>query len=201
MSMNEANATSNMRNTLSNSAANSSEVKQAKQRGINYFNITVGIVGMLIACYGNLLNFSDTQKWCYLVGAILLLISSSLERQIFFIALQIIIAAGAAIAFAPIGLFFKAALPIILSVSAIGYFVVTGQFKDRLTALGCLGIAMLATGYAISNPIAYFLGALILMIYAFLSFRRGVTVAIIWTILNAVFAVTALHAVYSMIVV
>jgi len=183
-----------------NQTASSMGVNSPRQLGNHYFNILIGVIGMLVACYGNLLNFSDTQKWCYLVGAILLLISSLLERQVFFIALQIIIASGAAIAFAPISLFLKAAVPIILSVTAISYFIISGQFKDRLIALGCLGIAMLATGYAISNPIAYLLGALILMVYSFLSFRRGVTVAIIWTILNAVFAATALHAVYLMII-
>lgn len=171
---------------------------QPKVIGNHYVNIAIGVIGMLIACYGNLIHNAITQKWCYLIGAILLFISSILERQKFFIILQIIITAGAAIAFAPIFPWQKAAVPISLSVIAIIYFIVSKQLKDPLTALGCLGIVLLAAGYAVTNPIIFFFGSFILMIYAFISYRRGVAIALIWAILNALFAATASLAVYRM---
>lgn len=158
----------------------------------------LGIIGMFIACYGNLSHDINLQKWSYLIGAFLLLISSSLEKQKFFIILQIIIISGAAVAFAPFPPFYKAAVPIILSILAIIYFIASKQLKDPLTAFGCAGIALLAAGYAITDPIIFFLGSVVLMLYSYLSFRRGVRIALLWAILNAVFAATAAITVYRM---
>ncbi len=166
--------------------------------GNHHVNLMIGVVGMLIASYGNLVHQITTQKWCYLIGAILLLLSSLLEKQKFFIALQIIISAGAAVAFASFPPLYKAAVPIILSILAIIYFIATKQLKDPLTAFGCLGIALLAAGYAVTNPIIFFLGAFVLMLYSYGSFRRGVSIALLWAILNAVFVITASLAVYRM---
>lgn len=172
--------------------------KTAKPTAISpaKINVIIGVVGMLIAMVGNLLPFSDTQKWCYLLGGILLLISSALERQIFFIALQIIIVAGAAVAFSSWPVLLKAALPIVLSVAAIVYFAKRNLLTDRLMLFGSLGIAILAAGYAVSNPVIYLLGAFVLMIYSFMSFRRGVKIALVWAILNALFSITAAVTVY-----
>lgn len=166
--------------------------------GNHYFNLAIGIIGMLIATYGNLVHQLTTQKWCYLIGALLLFISSLLEKQKFFIALQIIIGAGAAVAFTTYPPLYKAAVPIILSIVAIIYFIATKQLKDPLTAFGCIGIALLAAGYAVTNPIIFFLGAFVLMLYSYGSFRRGVGIALLWAILNAIFSVTAAMAIYRM---
>ncbi len=166
--------------------------------GNHYVNLAIGVVGMLIASYGNLVHQLNTQKWCYLIGALFLLLSSLLEKQKFFIALQIIIAAGAAVAFTAYPPLYKAAVPIVLSILAIIYFIASKQLKDPLTAFGCLGIVLLAAGYAITNPIIFFLGSFVLMIYSYGSFRRGVSIALLWAILNALFAVTAAMAVYWM---
>lgn len=167
--------------------------------GNHYCNIAIGVLGMLIASYANLLSHGDTQKLSYLISAVLLLLSSILERQKFFIALQIIIVSGTLIAFAPIGVFLKASVPILLSMFAIIYFIATGQWKDRVTGFGCLGIAILAVGYAVTNPVIYFLGAFILAIYSFISYRRGITIALVWAILNVMFAITAAVGIYKML--
>ena len=146
--------------------------------GNHYVNLAIGVAGMLIASYGNLVH--------------------QLKKQKFFIALQIIISAGAAVAFTSYPPLYKAAVPIILSILVIIYFIASKQLKDPLTAFGCLGIALLAAGYAVTNPIIFFLGAFILMIYSYGSFRRGVSIALLWAILNGLFAVTAASAVYRM---
>lgn len=158
----------------------------------NYWvNLFIGIIGMLITCYGNLLPYSDAQKACYLIGSLFLFTSSSLERQPFFIILQIIIASGAAIAFAPIPALIKESVPSILSIMALGYFYKQGQLKDKLTIAGVIAIAILAVGYAITEPIIYFSGSFLMMFYSLFSFRRGVKIALVWAILNAVFVITA----------
>ena len=167
--------------------------------GNHKINIAIGVFGMLIACYANFLVPSNLQKLSYLIAAILLFTSSILERQKFFIILQIIIIVGTAIAFTSFSTPLKALFPITLSVLAIIYFFLDGKLHDRLTLLGCLGIILLATGYAITNPIVYFLGSLVLMVYSFISYQRGVTIALVWAILNALFTVTSLVAVYYLV--
>lgn len=164
--------------------------------GNHKINLLIGIIGMLIASSGNLLTEAILRKECFLIGAILLLISSLLERQLFFILLQIIIVVGTAIAFTSLSPLYKTLVPIVLSIIAIIYFISQGLLKDWLTFIGCLGIAFLAAGYAITEPVIYLLGAVTLMIYSFGSYRRGVTIALLWAILNAVFALTAIIAVY-----
>lgn len=160
------------------------------------FNLSIGAVGMLLATYANLLTPNLTQKWCYFIAALALLVSSVLERHKFFAILQIIVVAATAIAFTSFSLWTKAALPVSLSILSIVYFIYTGECKDRLTAFGCLGILLLAIGYATINPIAFLFGALVLMIYSYTSFQRGVTIALLWAILNAMFSITASIAIY-----
>jgi hypothetical protein len=164
--------------------------------GNHAFNLFIGVVGMLISSYGNLIHQLHTQKWCYFFGASLLLVSSLLERHKFFIALQIIIVAGTITAFTPFSFLLKAAIPIILSAITIIYFAITKQLEDKLTLLGSLGIAFLAAGYAVSRPIVFFFGAVVLMIYSFISYRRGAAIALIWALLNVIFAATATVAIY-----
>lgn len=175
----------------------SKPISNAQNRfGYYWLNLLLGILGMAIACYGNLLPFSVAQKICYFVGALLLLLSSILEKQLFFIVLQIIIASGAGIALLTIPPSYKAAFPIVLSILAIVYFVKQRQLQDKVMSLGVLGIAVLAAGYAITKPSVYFLGASLLMVYSFLSYHKGVKIALLWAVLNAVFAITAALAIY-----
>jgi hypothetical protein len=166
--------------------------------GNHYVNLAISIMGMLIASYGNLVSELDIKKWCYLIGALLLLLSALLEKQKFLIALQIIISGGAAIAFTDYPPLYKEAVPIGLSILAIIYFIMTRQFNNLLTIFGCFGITVLAAGYAVTNPIIFFLGASVLMVYSYESFKQGVDIALLWAILNALFCVTATLAIYRM---
>ena len=164
--------------------------------GNHRFNVAISVVGMLIVIFGNLITHLILQRICYLSGGLLMLISAILERQTFFVILQFIISAGALIAFAPLPPALKAAVPLILSIIAIIYFAKQGLLKDGLTILGCVGLVMLATGYSITHPIVYLLGAAALTIYSFGAYRRGVAIGLLWGILNAIFVTTAGVAVY-----
>ncbi|WP_010598031.1 hypothetical protein [Rickettsiella massiliensis] len=77
-----------------------SELTLPKSWGNHYANIGLGVVGMLIIIAGTLTTSVYPQKICYLVGGLFLLLSSILERQLFFSLLQIVISSGALIAFA-----------------------------------------------------------------------------------------------------
>lgn len=165
----------------------------------NLVNLSVGIIGMLLATYANLLpQMSLLQKSFYFIGAVLMLISSTLEKQRFFMVLQLVIVGSTAIAFAPLAPIIKTSFSVACSVIAILYFIFTGQCKDKLTIFGCLGIAILAIGYAVTNPVIYLLGSIALFIYSLLSYKRGIKIAIVWVIMNIVFSITAGIAVWEM---
>jgi hypothetical protein len=159
-------------------------------------NIGLGVIGMLVIIAGTLLPL-PTQKICYLIGGLFLLVSSILEKQLFFSLLQTVISFGALIAFAPISVFLKAASPICLSIIIIFYFIHRGLLHDRLHQIGCLGLIFIAVGYAISHPLVYFLGGLCLIIFSFGAFRRGIQLGLLWGILNAVFSFTSGVATYK----
>lgn len=168
--------------------------------GNHRINIAIGVLGMLIVIAGNLIANLVIQKTCYLSGGILMLASAVLERQIFFIILQCIISAGALVAFASLSHALKASVPLILSVMAIIYFAKKRLLKDWLTMLGCVGLILLATGYSVTHPVIYLLGAVVLTIYSFGVYRRGVELGLLWGILNAIFVITAGVAVYRLFI-
>lgn len=170
---------------------------QPRSLGSHSINIALGVIGMLIIITGTLVTSLPTQKSCYLVGGLFLLLSSLLERQLFFTLFQIVISSGALIAFAPIPALYKTLLPIGLSISVITYFIKQGKFKDPLNRLGCLGLIFLAIGYAITHPLIYFLGALCLTIFSFAAFKQGIRLGLVWGILNALFSITAGMATYK----
>lgn len=173
------------------------ENTQPEPIGSHKLNIAIGCLGLLVAAYGNLLvQGHPFQKWCYLIGGLLLFLSSILERQTFFTILQFVLSAGAAISFATLSPPLKAAVPITLTVIAIIYFTARGELKDKVLILGCVGLALLALGYAVSNPLINLSGAVALTIFSYLSFRRGIDIALIWTILNVVFTITSAIASY-----
>jgi len=155
------------------------------------FSIGIGTIGMIGIIAGTFLQPTVTQKLCFLLGGLLMLVSSIIERHKFLTVLQIVTVSGASMAFTPFTVGQKMIVPIGLTVLSLIAFAVKGELKDRLTLLGSVGLGCLAVGYATSNPILYFLGGVFLAIYAFASYFKGVKIALLWAILNSVFSVTA----------
>lgn len=164
--------------------------------GNHRFNLFLAVIGLLLATYGNFLPFTNTQKYVYLFASIFLLASSILERQLFFVLMQIVVLSGTTIALLSIHSFFKLLVPFSFSMIACLSFAATGALKEHATKIGCIGMVLLALGYAVSHPIIYLLGGASLTVYSAIAYKRGVDVALVFAILNAVFTVTASVAVY-----
>lgn len=158
-------------------------------------HLMIGLVGMLIVIAGTLITPGVTQKVLYLVGALFMLTSAALEHQVFFVILQIIIVVGAAVALTHWSFWIKAIVPLVCSFAALIYFYYTKALHDHLTQVGCGGLIAIALGFANSSPIIYLIGGILLAIYGFWSFRRGVKIALLWAILNSIFAFTSLVAI------
>lgn len=179
------------------------EVTQTNQPGstINKSSISlsIGLIGMLIVICGTLISTGLTQKILYLVGAVFMLSSAAMERQTFLVILQVVIVSGTVVAFTHWPYLAKSIIPIAFSIAALFYFYFTGALRDRVTQIGCGGLMAIALGFANSDPIIYFIGGTLLAIYGFGSYKRGIKIALLWAILNAIFALTSLVAIYHWI--
>jgi len=160
---------------------------------------SLGVIGMGFPIYGNLIPPSALRAECFVIGAILMLLAAVIERELFFSVLQLVVLAGAAMYFTSFSLVARAAVPIVLAGSFLLYFAYSGRLQDKLTLFGSIGIAILAIGYAVSSPFVYFAGGVILTIYATMSYRRGVSIAILWAILNFIFSIAAAINIYHYI--
>ncbi|MGD9107663.1 MAG: hypothetical protein PVI75_00630 [Gammaproteobacteria bacterium] len=163
-----------------------------KGRKLHQITFTLAIIGLLVTIAGNFFDISITKKLCYFVGTVFLLTPAVLERNTFFIILEIILMIGTIIAFFPVAFIWKSSIPVGLGIIAAIYFGFSGQLKDYLTWLSVIGILVGTWGYAVTNPIIYFCAGTIITTYSFCSFRRGETIALVFGILNVIFTVTAL---------
>lgn len=161
------------------------------------FTRALGAIGMLFPITANFIPPSDTRAMCFVIGCILMFIAAAVERELFFSMLQLIVLSGAGMHFAPVSDTIKAAVPITFMVLTLLYFTYTGRMSDKLTLFGSAGIAILSMGYAEANPYIYLTGGFILAVYSTISYLRGVTVAILWSILNIFFTFAALYNIYN----
>lgn len=154
----------------------------------------LGIVGMGFLIVGNFFPPSTARALCFIAGCLFLLVPPAVEFNLFFICLQLVALSGAVMYFIEIPLILKATIP--LSVFAVFsiYFYRAGLI-DKLTAIGVLGVGFLALGYGLIRAEIYFFGGLLLTIYSWLSFRQGVTIALMWAITNTFFTLAASYAI------
>jgi len=156
-----------------------------------YLTRCIGAFGMVFPITAQFLPQSDMQASLYIIGSLLMLIAAAWEKSLFFSMLQIIVLAGASMYFTPYSMAIHALVPIALAIATCVYFYLAGRIKDRVTYVGLAGIAALALGYAIAHPWIYLIGGVLLTIYSWVSYQRGVAIAILWAILNFVFSIAA----------
>lgn len=147
----------------------------------------IGIIGACVILLG-LINNSD--ELLYVIGALLLLLTAIYFQLVYFIALELILLAGHGALLLNLGLSIQIALPIFLSIQLFVYYLLTGQSLQNIFRLiGICGVAILSIGFAYTNEWLYFFGALGVTIYAYYKFYIGVPVALLWAILNLIFAI------------
>jgi hypothetical protein len=167
---------------------------------IKRFGLALGIVGLGLAIIGNLYPDTQTQKVLYLLGGILLTITAVIEGQAYFIALEAIVIVSASLAFIPGYFFLKAMLPLALTALFLLYLNRNPHSTEKVDHLGTCGLVLLALGYAITHPLLYLAGGIVLTVYSYRAYRAGVSIALLWAVLNAVFSLTAFYAVYSRLI-
>ncbi|MFH1221957.1 MAG: hypothetical protein V1492_02630 [Candidatus Micrarchaeota archaeon] len=183
--------------------------KTAENEGLGSF-FYIGLVGMLILIAGVLLQpGSLLQKSLFLLGAVIMTMVALQNKQKMLSALQIIIVLGNVFSFFP-SIEGPIKYGILVGASLIGvtYLVLTKYYQeDKFGLVGSCGLLMLAVGFAtdaVTYPL-YFgfllgVGSLLVAAYSFTDYyyHKNRT-ALIWVILNIVFAISPLLMVVSIL--
>jgi len=161
-----------------------------------------GIVAMIILLVGVISQPASLfQKSLFLIGAIMLTIVAFLNKQWMLFVLQIVISLGAVLAFSGLGEISKFAILMGAALIGIVKLVWSGHFKsDPWNIVCCIGLFMVAAGVATDANAHQLLfglflgiGSLLVALYSFVDYYfKKDNIAIIWFILNLVFAINPL---------
>ncbi len=161
-----------------------------------------GILAMVLLIIGILQQPSSLpQKSLFLVGSVLLAAVAYLNKQTMLLSLQVIIVIGSALAFIQLGGAQKYGILAMASILAIIYLISIKNFKKDPWSIICtLGLILIAVGYvtdATVNPLFFGLslglGSVLVALYSFMDYYfQKDHVAVIWFILNLVFAINPL---------
>lgn len=156
----------------------------------DYFFLLSGILGSCILFLG--LAKSPPELY-YVIGSTLLLFTALHFRLIYFIALELIIIAGHGASLLHIGTTLQIAMPSLLTLQLLVFYCLSGQLSNIFLGIGIAGIAFHSVGFVYANQWIFFFGSLSIAIYAFYAYLKGKKIALLWAILNSLFALTAVY--------
>lgn len=155
-----------------------------------YKFIFLGFLGAAIILYGH--SQSLPQAY-YIYGSFALLITAIHYKLVYFIALELILAAGHSAVLLGVGPYTQFALPILLSFQLFVFYIMLGKKNSVFLLIGIIGIALLSIGFEYNNQWIFFLGSLFVAMYAYYNGLKGKYPSFIWAILNSIFALFALY--------
>lgn len=155
--------------------------------------LALGILGALIILYGHAQDYPQTY---YIFGSFALLLTAIHYKLLYFIALEIILAAGHLAILLGVGRYIQTALPVFLCFQLLIFYLMAGKENSVFLVIGIVGIALLSLGFGHSNQWIFFSGSLCIAIYAYQSGYKGSYPSYIWAILNTIFALLALNKLF-----
>lgn len=153
----------------------------------------LGIIGALIILYG---HGHDHPQTYYIFGSFALLVTAIHYKLIYFIALEIILAAGHSAILLGVGRYTQMALPVFLCFQLLIFYLMIGKENGIILLIGIIGIALLSLGFAYNDQRIFFSGSLFIAIYSYHSGAQGNYPSYIWAILNTIFALLALYKIF-----
>lgn len=152
--------------------------------------LIVGILGTLLCLFG----LTQSQPFTYyVISSILLLITAIYHKLTYFIALELILIEGFVAIILGIGPTLQFALPILLCIQLLVYYVVSGQLHSIFRLIGIIGIAILSIGVSFQNQWGLLIGSLAVGIFAYSSAHRGRKISLLWAVLNTVIVFVAAY--------
>jgi hypothetical protein len=156
----------------------------------NYSYYFLGILGAVTVVFGHL----QTQPQLYYIfGSCALLITAIHYNQIYFIALEIILASGHFALLLGLGAYIRLALPLLLCIQLLIFYIMYGKKINIFLVIGILGIELIASGFVYNNQWIFFMGGLFVAIYSYYDGFKGKMPSFLWAILNSIFSLIALY--------
>lgn len=153
----------------------------------------LGIFGSLILLYGSTQGYPQPY---YIFGSFALLITAFHFQLLYFIALEIILAAGHSAILLGVGTYIQIGLPVLLSFQLFIFYLMVGKENSIFLLIGIVGIALLSLGFSYNNQWIFFSGSLCISIYSYYNGYKGNYPSYIWAILNTLFALIALYKLF-----
>lgn len=150
--------------------------------------ISAGIIGASIIIYG---LTQTAAQFYFVIGSTLLLSTAMYFQLTYFIALELILMAGHGAILLGIGPVLQVIIPILLCIQLLAYYLLSGRLQNIFRFIGITGIALLSIGFAYQNQWIFFWGSVCIIIYAIHQVYEGKRVALLWVILNTIFAMIA----------
>ncbi|KGP63863.1 membrane protein [Legionella norrlandica] len=129
----------------------------------------------------------------YIFGSFALLITAIHYKLIYFIALELILAAGHTSILLGIGPYVGLALPLLMCLQLLVFYLMIGKENSIFLLIGIVGIALLSMGLAYNNQIIFFSGSSGVAIYAYYNAYKGQYISYLWGVLNTILASFALY--------
>lgn len=166
--------------------------KQSECNNIHYKNkyTALGILGGFIILYG---TTQKSPQYYYVIAAFALLSTAVHYRMLYYIALELILIAGHAAIIFGSGPYTQLALPVLLCVQLLIFYLMFGKENNIFLLFGICGIALLSIGFAYSQRCVFFIGSTFIAIYSYYSGYKGRYPAYIWAILNTILSCLSLY--------
>jgi len=154
-------------------------------------NMLPGIFGMMLIIFALSWGNMVWQPWFFLIGSVGITITALVERHRLFIGLQIIVLTGAIAALSPFAPSIKGLLPLLISIPVLGFLARQGILVTKNAWFGAVGLVALGFGYAVQDPLGFFIGGALVSTFSGIELYAGFKPALIWLILNLTFTVVA----------
>lgn len=158
-----------------------------------YYNdsfLILGIAGALILLLGYTQVYPQPY---YIIGSCALLITAIHCKLVYFIALELILAAGHTAILLDFSSNVQLALPVLLCFQLLVFYLMVGRENTIFLLIGIVGIALLSVGFAYKNQWIFFSGSSAIAAYAYYDGFKGRYPSYIWGGLNTVFSILALY--------
>lgn len=152
--------------------------------------IYFGILGAIISLYG---NFQYTSQSYYIIGSLILLCTALHYKLVYFIALELILGAGHLAAYLGLGPYILLALPMLLCLQLLIFYLMVGHENSFFLFVGIIGIGSLSLGFSYDRQLIFFIGSLFISIYAYYLAYKVNKASYIWAVLNSFFMMIALY--------
>ncbi len=154
--------------------------------------------GMVITLIGRWQKHPNwKQQHGFFWGAVLLFCAAVIDREPLIISFESVILLGTGLAFIPLPARWKSVITITSGLLALLTLFILQIPIDWQILLGMLGLVLGATGFAMMNDKLQLTSAVIMTIYNAVNMMAGVPSALPFTILNAVFAILAIRALFA----